>query len=1014
MKITAFSGRRIAALLAAMLCVALVAPAAAQQASRQTPKPAAPPRPAPVATAAANPLLSGKIINRGAAETRALKIGKLDITVDVAGRTAKTVVTATFLNPTGNIIEGDFFLDMPAGSVVTGYALDVEDRMVEGVLVGKRRGTQAYEARVRAGVDPGLAEVTRTGAFRTRVFPIFPGKGRTVRLEFVSPVGPYGYVLPLRTDEPVGEASIRVTGDGRVVPGSVEGMTRGETRGTRLSGALRILPAAQTPAVAFARHHSGETFVEILDRVPRASLRAPDARRIRIYWDRSLSRRDDNLAREIELVRRYLQAVRPGAVDLITFASDRPGIATFEGAGLEDRVAAALKAVDYSGATSLDGLAGITAPPAGQCLAFSDGNINFSSAEAPRLGCVLYTVSSAPDADNAWLGAFARRSGGEHLDLEAMPVDQAVARLTGRSLRITGVSDGRRDLDYAVLPAGEDEFRIVAPAPGSGQLAVRLSGQEPRTYRVPATRPVNHDGLGALWARARLADMAAGPRPDEDVLQAFARRYSVADGSVVFIVLETAADYADAEIEPPASIGKTVMAEYRSILEDRAREKAAERKGRLDKIVNMWTDQVAWWEKAYIIPRERLTPDGRSQRDARRDREGGERSRESAAELRAPPPPPPPPAPPPPPVMAAPSADDVATEQVVVTGSRITRGADGPPAISIEVGEWNPDRPYLKALEAAPADRFRETLRAQAKEHGDTPAFWFDVAEWLHRKGRTAEALAVVVNAIEAPGADTTTLTLLADRLMRYGQYDRAIWVYEKILELEPDRPQPHRNLGLALIARAEHQTRICAVATSVPPGCGARAEDFQRGLDLLTKVIMTPWEGRYDGIELIALMEANRIVPVVRQQGGKVDLDPRLIKLLDTDLRIILEWNTDHTDMDLWVDEPSGERAIYSHPRTVIGGRLSNDMTQGYGPEEYLLRRAMDGEYVVSANVYANDRLNPNGSTTIRARIFRNWGRPDQEEQVLDLELRPDEKGTRVVGKISVGKPGPARPRRR
>ena len=106
---------------------------------------------------------------------------------------------------------------------------------------------------------------------------------------------------------------------------------------------------------------------------------------------------------------------------------------------------------------------------------------------------------------------------------------------------------------------------------------------------------------------------------------------------------------------------------------------------------------------------------------------------------------------------------------------------------------------------------------------------------------------------------------------------------------------------------------------------------------------------------------------------------------------------------MDLWVDEPSGERAIYSHPRTVIGGRLSNDMTQGYGPEEYLLRRAMDGTYEIRANVFAADRLNPNGSTTIRARIFRNWGRPDQEEQVLELDLKKDEKGTQLVGKITV-----------
>ena len=1001
MKTHGWAVARFAALAALLLGVTLVAPVAAKSDE---------PRPAAAAAAPQNPVLTGKIISRGgAAETRSLKISRLDVNVDVAGRAARTVVTATFLNPTGNIIEGDFLLDMPAGSVVTGYALDVEDRMVEGVLVGRRQGTQAYEARVRAGVDPGLAEVTRTGAFRTRVFPIFPGKGRTVRIEFVSPIGADGYVLPLRSDEPIGEMSMRMTGEPGPYRLGAERQPRTGTDGAwrardvRLTDGLRIPSRAGLPAVTAARHDAGETFVEILDRAPSTALRAPDTQRVRIYWDRSLSRRDDNLDAEIALVRRYLETVRPQAVDLITFASDQPGVQTFDGPGLEARVVTALKAVDYAGATSLQRVMAVRPPPAGQCLAFTDGNVNLDDYDAVRMPCTAFAISSAADADRGWLGAMARRSGGEHLDLSILHPEQALARLTSRALRVEGVR-GRegQDIDYIVLPASEDSFRIVARAPESGPLVVQLSGQPARTYAAPGGRVAGHDGLGALWARAQLAEMSSQSRPDDKAVQRFARRYSVADGSVVFLVLERAADYADAEIDPPDSIGKGVIEEYRRLLAKRAEAKAAERRGRLDKVVAMWAEQKAWWEMSYQFPREKLEADGRRGGD----RDDERRLRGEVTGAPPPPPPPPPSAPPPPPspvsseAMAAPSAGQSMTEDVVVTGSRVARPADGPPSIAIEVGEWNPDRPYLKALQAAPDDRFWDVYRAQAGQHGDLPAFYFDVAEWLHRKGATGDALTVVVNAIELPVADTTTLTLLADRLMRYGDEDRAIWVYEKILSLEPDRPQPSRNLALALISRAERNARSRARATHDP-----RA-DMQRALDLLTEVVMRPWEGRYDGVEMISLMEANRIVPTVRGYGGKVELDPRLIALLDTDLRIILEWNTDHTDMDLWVDEPSGERAIYSHPRTVIGGRLSNDMTQGYGPEEYLLRRSMPGEYRVSANVYANDRMSPNGSTTIRARIFRNWGRPGQAEQVMDLELRPDEKGTRLVGRITVGPP--------
>ena len=73
----------------------------------------------------------------------------------------------------------------------------------------------------------------------------------------------------------------------------------------------------------------------------------------------------------------------------------------------------------------------------------------------------------------------------------------------------------------------------------------------------------------------------------------------------------------------------------------------------------------------------------------------------------------------------------------------------------------------------------------------------------------------------------------------------------------------------------------------------------------------------------------------------SSLPVDPRLVKLLDVDVRIILTWDADLTDIDLHVVEPSGETAFYGHNRTVIGGLVSRDFTQGYGPEEYAVRRA-------------------------------------------------------------------------
>ena len=71
------------------------------------------------------------------------------------------------------------------------------------------------------------------------------------------------------------------------------------------------------------------------------------------------------------------------------------------------------------------------------------------------------------------------------------------------------------------------------------------------------------------------------------------------------------------------------------------------------------------------------------------------------------------------------------------------------------------------------------------------------------------------------------------------------------------------------------------------------------------------------------------------------------------------------------------------------MGGHLSNDMTLGYGPEEYLLRRARPGTYAVRVNVFATDRLNSTGATNVRVHLYRAYNRPGQSAETLELELK-------------------------
>jgi len=68
------------------------------------------------------------------------------------------------------------------------------------------------------------------------------------------------------------------------------------------------------------------------------------------------------------------------------------------------------------------------------------------------------------------------------------------------------------------------------------------------------------------------------------------------------------------------------------------------------------------------------------------------------------------------------------------------------------------------------------------------------------------------------------------------------------------------------------------------------------------------------------------------------------------------LGWDTDHTDIDLHVIEPSKKEVYYANNRGC-GSHLSRDFRHGYGPEIYIAKQgsAMKGTYDVYAKYYAS-----------------------------------------------------------
>ena len=950
-----------------------------------------------------------------------LKINNLDIKIDINGSLVQTALTIDFGNPTAQTLEGDFKISLPAGAYVINYALDVNGIMTDGVLQPKLKAREAYEENLRRGVDPGIGEINDANQFTTKVFPIFPNQGRKVRIVYVTPIGADGkYELPMTSSGIVGKTSLVINGDdigsANVTAPSGLSLQRPNANSyainadeTALSGKLSISGLLKPDKISLSRHKNGEEFFDLIIRGEESVTQKPKS--VRIFWDSSRSRREDDINKERELVSKYIEAVRPQSVELVSFSDNVPVISRLTSPN-PGEISRAISAIDYSGATRLEDLEQTIGTRADICLFVGDGNISIDNFAIQKYPCRLISISSSKNARGDILNNIATQNAGSFIDLKTISIDAAMAQLQSSGSGLREIRANNVAIPYISKPIGENLYRIIGPKPRAQNLVFELNNSV-KTLNIPNQPSFDNNGAGTIWGANSLELLSATDAPDEDKLLALVRKYNIATRDYSFVVLETGRDYANNKIAPPSNAPAAIMREYKETRDRLARVEDEAKATRFGEIIEQWNGQIDWWKKPHLTLAEIR------KRGAIRGREA-----EAANASRPAPPPqammeapaPPPPAPPPNPTgrreMAADAVGnatmsdaDTAAEAVVVTGTRRRNETDAAAPlqrqsnIRIETAAWNPERPYLRALSSVgkgEKSQFEDAFTAQEREFGNTPAFYFDMAEWAFRNGFESLAAKIARNALELSNTNIETKIMLAQRLLRYGDFENAVWLNEQVLRQTPNKPQALRNLALSLIEKADADLKLNRNEKS-----RAIAEYF-RALEHLNKIILSPNDGDYDGIEIIALMEANHTINKLRALGvtqRKLNeaLNPRLTALLDVDIRVVLEWNTDKTDMDLWVDEPSGERAIYSNPATQLGGRLSNDMTQGYGPEEYLLRRAPNGTYKVLSNVYAADRLDPNGPTNVRVTLYRDWGRPSEKRETFVVEATKPESGNGI-----------------
>jgi hypothetical protein len=907
-----------------------------------------------------------------------LALQALAAKVDIDGPLARTELHFTFHNTEARQREGRFALTLPPTASVARFAMKIGGEWREARVVSREKGREVYETILKQRRDPALLERDLGNQFSARVFPIEANERKEIVLVYEHAVGEaQPYVLALRGLPIVPKLTVDIDRDGE---------HSSDVQSGRAPQDVVVPVGSGTTALATA----GEFVARV--ELPQSSAKAA-LDRVLILVDTSASR--------TTVMGRQAMAVRAILASLPAFADVR--VAAFDHEVTEIYRGEPARGIDVT--ARLFDVGALGASDLGNALAFA------ADAKMDRVILVGDGMSTLGEREPAKLAALIKGSGIRRID--ALQIGATIDRdtlgpIVAAAASLGAILDGRdlaratRQLAQAITPeqritvAGATTWpattRGVAPGDpvwvfgrrtSRGLLRVKVGDVAttivPRVARVETrvTRAVAGAQVAAMTEQyARLVD---GPQRMKlaDGIERLALEHSLVSMQTSLIVLESAADEErflgkrPAETTPEEPARRTFEETLGSAAGSQSDSLGAsdQRGGELivirdsaPTIDSTSTRQGVTIDRHYI---RNIPNPGRTFESVLGGSMSGSSSVENHYVVET--------------TTPRYSSFDVKYDVMSPLAQDMI-------ARSIRSGGMFAPREYVPDDDDEEDDRPRPTPVANARpyvpEPHDTWKAFTPPHAGTYKKVRDAvdaderdRALATAANAELANPGDVTNVLALGEALEARGAYALAARAYGSIVDMYPNRAELLRAAG----------QRFDALATRFPAARDLAIDAYRRS------IAERPDHAHTYRLLALSLLLANRpdaddeVLPTLRIGASKTTdaavaavlaedrtiaeaviaarHPERAVELLGAipldlasqpSLRIILAWETDANDVDLHVRDRSGDEAYFSRPVLASGGRLLQDLTQGFGPEMFTIVNPTAFPYRIAVHYYS------------------------------------------------------------
>ncbi|WP_457616533.1 carboxypeptidase-like regulatory domain-containing protein [Lutibacter sp.] len=286
---------------------------------------------------------------------------------------------------------------------------------------------------------------------------------------------------------------------------------------------------------------------------------------------------------------------------------------------------------------------------------------------------------------------------------------------------------------------------------------------------------------------------------------------------------------------------------------------------------------------------------------------------------------------------------------------------------------------YIKELRAKKtlSEVYHHYLN-QRENYTNDFQYFGNVSTYISQWGDKDLAAKILLNVVEIAKNDIQNLRYVAYKAEEQGNFLLAKKVYEKIKDLAPKEAQSYRDLALIYQEIGLYKEAL--------------------------KIYQNIKDHKYSDVNFSGIMKNidSEMRHLLLLHKGELDvssISENYFKPLNYDARIVFDWNKRDAEFDLQFVNPNKQFFTWSHTKGKNAMRLSEEKTQGYNTEEFLLIDAEKGEWLVNIESKIKKSKKP---VVIKYTIYRNFGKKDETKESKLLILNTI-KGKQMAGKIEI-----------